>query len=433
MILQFFFIFIIKGYKRYPQNKTMLRAIKIKLYPNKTQEEYIGSLLGSYRFVYNQCLALKKEKYTEEGLNYGLKELGNFFHQDLTKDENYGWLKDHNTKVLKQSVINLLDSYKRFFVNGNGFPKFKSKHDSNQSCRFPIEAISKKNDYESNRISLTNNIKGIKFKCSDKYKSYLNKHKNNIKSATLTKTKSGKYFLSILVDGDLMKSKSQPTNDFVGLDLGIKDFIVDSNGNSVENIKIKRNNHKKLAKLHRELSKKQKGGSNREKAKIKLAKFYEKLNNKKENYLHHITNQLVDENQVIIIEDLNVKGMMKNHHLAKSIQELSLYRFKEMLTYKAEWYGNHTIQIDKFFPSSKLCSNCGYKNTKLELKDREWICPDCGQKHDRDVNAAINILNEGKKIVNNKIPIRCGELTPVEKTSLDGSVKQEIKTIHNFV
>jgi putative transposase len=392
----------------------MLRAIKIRLYPNKTQEEYILSLLGSYRFVYNQCLALKKEKYTEESKNYGLKELGNFFHQDLTKDENYTWLRDHNTKVLKQSVINLLDSYKRFFVNGNGFPKFKSKHDNQQSCRFPSEAISKKNDYESNRISLTNNIKDIKFKCSDKYKSYLNKHKSNIKSATLTKTKSGNYFLSILVDGDLMKSKSQPTNDFIGLDLGIKDFIITSEGETFDNIKIKRSNQKKLAKLHRELSRKQKGGSNRNKSKIKLAKLYEKLNNKKQNYLHHITNQLLDENQVIVIEDLNVKGMMKNHNLAKSIQELSLYRFKEMLRYKAEWYGNHIVEIDRFFPSSKLCNSCGHKNSELKLSDREWTCSSCGTKHDRDLNAAINILNEGKRILNNKIPTRCGKLTPLE-------------------
>ena len=410
----------------------MLRAIKIRLYPNKTQEEYISSLLGSYRFVYNQCLALKKEKYTEEGKNYGLKELGNFFHQDLTKDENYTWLRDHNTKVLKQSVINLLDSYKRFFINGNGFPQFKSKHDNQQSCRFPSEAISKKNDYESNRISLTNNIKNIKFKCSDKYKAYLDKHKSNIKSATLTRTKSGKYFLSILVDGDLMKSKSKPTNDFIGLDLGIKSFIIDSNGNSVDNIKIKRNNQKKLAKLHRKLSRKQKGSSNRNKCKIKLASFYEKLNNKKENYIHHITNQLLNKNQVIVIEDLNVKGMMKNHNLAKSIQELSLYRFKEMLKYKAEWYDNHIVEIDRFFPSSKLCSNCEYKNTELKLSDREWTCSSCGTKHDRDFNAAINILNEGKRILNNKIPIRCGELTPLETS---GYAVDELgnQDLHNFV
>jgi putative transposase len=229
-----------------------------------------------------------------------------------------------------------------------------------------------------------------------------------------------------------MKSKSQPTNDFIGLDLGIKDFIVDSNGNSVENIKIKRNNHNKLAKLHKELSRKQKGSSNREKAKIKLAKFYEKLNNKKENYLHHITNQLIDENQVIVIEDLNVSGMLKNHHLAKSIQELSLYRFKEMLRYKANWYGNHIVEIDRFFPSSKLCSVCGNKNTKLRLKDREWICSECGTKHDRDFNAAINILNEGKRLYKDIIPTRCGELTPLETS---GYAVDELgnRDLHNFV
>jgi len=394
----------------------MLRAIKIRLYPNKTQEEYISSLLGSYRFVYNQCLDIKIKKYAEEGINYGLKDLGNYFHQDLTKNEEYSWLKEHNTKVLKQSVINLLDSYKRFFVNGNGFPKFKSKHDNNQSCRFPSEAISKRNDYLSNRITLTSKIKNIKFKCSDNYKSYLNKYKTNIKSATLTRTKSGNYFLSILIDGDLMKKLSKPQNDFVGIDLGIKDFIVDSNGNKVENIKIRRNNEKKLAKLHRELSRKQKGSSNKNKARIKLAKLHEKLNNQKENYLHHITNSLLNENQVIVMEDLNVSGMMKNHNLAKSIQELSLYRFKEMLKYKAEWYGRDIIEVDRFYPSSKLCSNCGEKNGELNLNHRTWTCKTCGTKHDRDLNAAINILNEGKRLLKKKIPTRCGKLTPLDSS-----------------
>jgi len=394
----------------------MLRAIKIRLYPNKTQEEYISSLLGSYRFVYNQCLALKKEKYTEEGLNYGLKDLGNYFHQDLTKNEEYSWLKDHNTKVLKQSVINLLDSYKRFFVNGSGFPKFKSKHDNNQSCRFPSEAISKRNDYLSNRITLTNNIKNIKFKCSDKYRNYLNKYKESIKSATLTRTKSGNYYLSILVDGDLMKTITRPQNDFVGIDLGIKDLIVDSNGNKVENIKIRRNNEKKLVRLHRGLSRKQKGSSNKNKVRIKLAKLHEKLNNKKENYLHHVTNSLLNENQVIVMETLNVSGMMKNHNLARSIQELSLYRFKEILKYKAEWYDRDIVEIDRWFPSSKLCSNCGEKNGELELNHRTWTCKTCDTKHDRDLNAAINILKEGKRLLNDKIPIRCGELTPLDSS-----------------
>jgi putative transposase len=392
----------------------MLRAIKIRLYPNKTQEDYINSLLGSYRFVYNQCLNIKKEKYTEEGKNYGLKDLGNFFHQELTKNQEYSWLQEHNTKVLKQSIINLLDSYKRFFVNGTGFPKFKSKHDTNQSCRFPSEAISKRNDYLSNRITLTKDIKDIKFKCSDNYKTYLNKHKLNIKSATLSKSKSGKYFLSILVDGDLMRLPNRPVNDFVGIDLGIKDFIVTSKGETFDNIKIKRNNKNKLAKLHRELSRKEKNSSNRNKAKIKLAKLYEKLNNKKENYLHHVTNQLLNENQVIVMENLNVSGMMKNHNLAKAIQELSLYRFKEILKYKAEWYGNDILEVDRWFPSSKLCSSCGEKNLNLKLNHREWTCTTCNTTHDRDINAAMNILNEGKRILNNKIPTRCGELTPLE-------------------
>ena len=426
----------------------MLRAIKIRLYPNKTQEEYLSKLLGCYRFVYNQCLDKKIKTYTSDKTNLGLKELGNYFHQELTKSEKYVWLQEHNTKVLKQSIINLLDSYKRFFVNGNGFPKFKSKHDNNHSCRFPIDAISKRNEYLTNKITLTSELKNIKFKCSDKYKSYLNKHNEGIKSATLTRTKSGNYFLSILIDGDLMKEKSKPTNDFLGIDLGIKDFIVDSNGNSVENIKIKRNNQKKLARLHRELSKKEmlttgefkfnkkynkeveikKPSKNREKARKKLARFYEKLNNKKENYLHHVTNKLLDENQVIAMENLNVSGMMKNHNLARSMQELSLYRFKEMLKYKANWYDRDIVEIDRWFPSSKLCNCCGYKNTKLELKDREWACPDCGVIHDRDKNAATNILNEGKRIFENvekenlsqeKIGHRLPELTPLESKSID--------------
>ena len=393
----------------------MLRAIKIRLYPNKEQEKYISSLLGSYRFVYNQCLALKKEKYTEEGLNYGLKELGNFFHQTLTKNEEYSWLNEHNTKVLKQSVVNLLDSYKRFFVNGNGFPKFKSKHNNQHSCRFPLEAISKRNNYLTYKLSLAN-IKNIKFSCSDKYVNYLSKNKDKIKSATLTKTKSNNYFLSILIDGDLIKTLSKPNNDFIGIDLGIKDFIVDSNGNRYENIKIIRNNKNKLKRLHRRLSKKQKGSKNKEKARIKLAKYNEKLNNIKENYLNHVTNQLLNENQVIVMEDLNVKGMMKNYNLAKSIQELSLNRFKEMLTYKSKWYDRDIIEIDRFFPSSKLCNCCGYKNTELKLSDREWKCTSCNIIHNRDLNAAINIEKEGRKLLNNKIPIRCGELKPLESS-----------------
>jgi putative transposase len=405
----------------------MLRAIKIRLYPNKTQEVYISKLLGSYRFVYNQCLALKKQVYVDNKSNYALKELGFFFHNELTKNPEYVWLQEHNTKVLKQSILTLMEAYKRFFVNGNGFPKFKSRQDNQHSCRFPIDAISKKNDYSTFKLTLTSDLKDVKFGCSDKYANYLVKHKGNIRSATLTRTKSGKYFLSILVNGDLMKELPKPKNDIIGIDLGIKTFIVDSKGNEYENIKIKRNNEKRLTKLHRSLSKKEKGGKNRDKARIKLARFYEKLNNKKQQYLHDLSNKLLNENQVITMEDLNVSGMMQNHNLAKAIQELSLYDFKSKMLYKANWYNRYIIEVGRYFASSKLCHCCGYKNVNLTLNDREWICPKCGAKHNRDYNAAINIENEGSKIFNNKIGHRLPEFTPQESTSVDGSVNEEFK------
>lgn len=402
----------------------MLQGIKIRLYPNQNQEIYINKLLGSYRFVYNSCLDLKKTKYIEDKSNIGLKELGNYFHHELTKNTEYSWLNEHNTKVLKQSVIDLLDSYKRFFVNGNGFPKFKSKHD-NQSCRFPLEAISKKNNYLSNRITLTSNIKDIKFKCSKLYHQLLNDNKHNIKSGTLSKTKSGEYYFSILID--LSITKELPKSDkIIGIDLGIKDFIVTSDNTKFENIKLIRNNEKKLKRLQRKVSRKVKGSKNRNKAKLKLAKLHNKINNIKENYLHTVVNQLLNENQVIVIEDLNVKGMLKNHNLSKTIQELSINRFKTILTYKSRWYGRDLVEIDRYYPSSKLCSKCGYKNTELKLSDRTWKCPECGEIHDRDYNAATNIRNEGNRILNNKIvksndlqllvPTRSGELTLMDSS-----------------
>ena len=384
--------------KKHPINY-MLKTIKIRLYPNKDQENYINKLLGSYRFVYNQCLDLKKNAYIESKTNIGLKELGNYFHQELTKNTEYQWLNDHNTKVLKQSIINLLDSYKRFFVNGNGFPKFKSKHDNQQTCRFPIDTISRKNNYLNNRLTLTTQLKDVKFKCSNYYHNFLNEFKLGIKSATLSRSKTNNFYLSILVEHNQIKTLPKTTN-IVGIDLGIKDFVITSEGETFENIKIKRNNQKKLNKLHKKHSKKKKDSKNREKCRIILAKYYEKLNNIKENYLHKVTNKLLNENQIIVMEDLCVSGMMKNHKLAKSIQELSLYKFKQMLVYKANWtMDRKVVEIDRYFPSSKLCNVCNYKNNELTLKNRSWICPQCGTNHNRDYNAALNIKKEGIKIL----------------------------------
>lgn len=391
----------------------MLKAIKIRLYPNKTQEEYIGKLLGSYRYVYNNCLNKKIKSYEKDKTSENLATLGKYFHGELLKDEELKWLNEHNTKVLKQSIINMLEAYKHFFKSGSGYPKFKSKHDSKLSCRFPKEAISKRNDYSRNKLTITSNIKDIKFKCSTGYKDLLVTHKDGIKSATLSKTKSGKYFLSILTEVPNIKQLKE-TNEVVGIDLGIKDFVITSDGETFDNIKIKRNNQKNLSKLHRELSRKKKGSNNRNKARIKLAKAYEKLNNKKENYLHKTANSLLNENQVIVMEDLNVKGMMKNHCLAKSIQELSLHKFKSILKYKAEWYGRDIVEIDRFFPSSKNCNNCGNKKNDLKLSDRTYKCVSCGYENDRDINAALNIKDEGLRIYNKLVPICSGELTPLE-------------------
>jgi len=225
---------------------------------------------------------------------------------------------------------------------------------------------------------------------------YLNKNDDLIKSGTLSKTKSGDFYFSLLIDKPNKKIK-KTNNSIIGLDLGVKSFIKTSCGREYENLKLKKSNKKKISRLQRELSRKQKGSSNKNKSRIKLAKLYEKINNKKDFYLHSVVNQLISENQTIVIEDLNVKGMLKNHRLAGSIQEMSFNRFKDILRYKCKWYDRELVEVSRWFPSSKLCSSCGYKNDRLTLKEREWVCPECGKKHDRDLNAAINIRNEGKR------------------------------------
>lgn len=411
----------------------MLKAIKIRLYPNATQESYVNRLLGCSRKVYNLCLHKKKIAYEVNQENINLKDLGKYFHQDLTKSDEYSYLNEHNTKVLKQSIMIMLDAYTGFFKHGRGFPKFKSKHDK-QSCRFPLEAISSKNVYFDSKITLGSNLKNISFECSDRDKLYLNTNRTGVRSATLSKSKSGRYYLSVLVEG--VNNKVMPTavGTTIGLDLGIKDFVVCSDGVVYDNLKLKRTNEKKLVHLNRLLSKKQKGSKNKNKARLVLAKFHEKLNNKKNNYLHNITSKLVSENQTIVIEDLNVSGMLKNHNLARSIQELSLFEFRRQLEYKCKWYGRELVVIDRWFPSSKLCSGCGAKNKELRLSDREWTCGPCGTHHDRDLNAAINIAAEGNRIIG----IRCPEYKLVEHPTMDdrlrnqvlkssGAVKQEVR------
>ena len=376
----------------------MLRAIKIRLYPNNEQATMFNKLLGCYRVVYNQCLSRKIESYKNDGKSENLSTLGQFVHHELLKNDNFIWLREQNTKVLKQAVKDMLTAYKNFFEQHTGYPKFKSKHDNKQSCRFELGAISKRNDYTTYHLSLAN-IKNVKFKCSEKYAQYLQKHHDNIRQATLTRLPCGEYHLSILVDGDLTHKALKDTNKAIGIDLGIKDFVTTSNGEVFRNLHFKKSELKKIKKLQKQLSKKKKGSSNRKKARIKLAKLYKKINDRKQYYLHSVSNSLIDENQVICMEDLNVKGMVKNHNLAESISEMNFGEFRRMLEYKAQWYNRKIVFVDRFYPSSKTCHNCGYVNKKLKLSDRQWICPQCGKVIERDYNAAMNILDEGLRII----------------------------------
>ena len=382
----------------------MLRAIKIRLYPNKGQELKLNKVLGCYRFVYNQMLALKQQEYNENKKSLGLTDLSKYFHGILLKDEQYAWLKEQNTKVMKQSIRQMLSAYDKFFKQHNGFPKFKSKKDK-QSALFPLEAISKGNNFNERKITLTQPLKDIRFRCSDLYFKRLQIYKEKIRCATLSKTKSGNYFLSILVELPQEEIiRFEHTNEHVGIDLGVKDFVITSDGEVFENKHFFKAQEDKIIKLQRQLSKKQKGSNNRDKQRIKVAMAFESLTNQKEAYIHSVVNELLTYYDTVFMEDLNVQGMLKNHNLAKAIQEVGFYRFKQILEDKARNNYKEVVFVGRFYPSSKTCHKCGYINNELTLNDREWTCPVCGEHLDRDLNAAMNILLEGERIMGNRVP-----------------------------
>lgn len=371
----------------------MLKSIKIRIYPDSVQKQFISKQLGSCRFIYNKLLYYKKIQYEQNKQKVSLSQLGKYL-TNLKNQKDYLFLNDVYSVCLQQSMQDLIKAYDNFFKLNKGYPKFKSKKDNEQSCRFTNSMFKfNKKKINGNRITLIKQLKNILFKCSRKDEIYLNHNQNKIHSVTLIKTSTEKYYLSICIDYDIKQKDKLDT--VIGLDLGIKDFIVDSNENRYENKHFYKNKEQKLKKLQRQLSKKQNGSNNRNKLRIKLAKVYEKIKNQRQNYLHQITSKLVNENQIICIEDLNVKGMMSNHKLSKSIQELSLFEFRRQFEYKCRWYGRQLVIIDRFYPSSKTCHNCGYIYKYLKLSEREWICPHCKSKIDRDYNAAQNILDEG--------------------------------------
>lgn len=375
----------------------MLKSIKIRIYPDSVQKEFISKQLGCCRLIYNKLLDYKKTQYEQNKQSVSWSQLGKYL-TNLKKQNEYLFLNNVCSQCLQQSIMDMIKAYDNFFKMHKGYPKFKSKKDNKQSCRFTNQIFKKKKKINGNRIILIKQLTNILFKCSRKDEIYLNHNQNKIHSVTLTKTSTEKYYLSILIDYDIKQKDKLDT--VIGLDLGIKDFIVDSNGNRYENKHFYKKYENKLKKLQKRLSKKQKDSNNRNKIRIKLAKNYEKIKNQRNAYLHQITSKIVNENQVICIEDLNVNGMMFNHKLAKSIQELSFYEFRRQLEYKCKWYGRKLVIIDRFYPSSKTCHNCRYIYKDLKLSDRKWICPHCGKLIDRDYNAAQNILDKGLRQLN---------------------------------
>ena len=300
---------------------------------------------------------------------------------------------------MQQAIRQMLTPYGNLFKQNKGFPKFKSKKDK-QSALFRIGTISRRNTFETRHITLTKPLKNIKFRCSDLYLSRLQKYNKNIRSATLSKSKSGNYFLSILVEmEDTELKKFEHTDKQVGIDLGVKNFVITSDGYVFENKHFLNNEEKKMKRLQRQLSRKVKGSNNREKQRVRIAKLFERITNKKDAYIHYVVNKLLTSYDTIFMEDLNVQGLLRNHHLSKAISEVGFSKFKQILSTKALANGKEVISVDMFYPSSKTCSVCGYKKQDLKLSDRSWVCPQCGTKHDRDINAAVNILLEGKRML----------------------------------